>query len=248
MYRWAWPPRRSWRVTRSLRHRAISRLRKNAGTSSFRSAGFAREPGIQEHGPEKSMDWPVFMVSGPGPDGPSRNDTRVFQQPVRFEVSVKLGVSIRRAVPMHKDALAARGERSANVLVRVDDGISGIAVADLHIDNVASATVDQVVGVAGAGFETGAHPGTQRRLAGIGHEHGLALDNVNEFVLAHMSMAQRRHAAGRQPRQVHPETGQSEHIAEHPPFSSCDTWGERLGVAASGAGGRHSRGFDCARR
>jgi len=29
------------------------------------------------------MAWPVFMVSGPAPDGPSRNDTRVFQQPAK---------------------------------------------------------------------------------------------------------------------------------------------------------------------
>ena len=58
-----------------------SRVRKNAGTSSFRGAGFACEPGTQEHGLEKSIAWPVFMGSGPGPDGPSRNDTRVFQHP-----------------------------------------------------------------------------------------------------------------------------------------------------------------------
>jgi hypothetical protein len=58
-----------------------SRLRKNAGTSSFPGVGFAREPGIQEHGPKKSMSWPVLMESGPGPVGPSRNDTGVFQHP-----------------------------------------------------------------------------------------------------------------------------------------------------------------------
>src|ERR1700681_448892 len=88
------------------------------------------------------------------------------------------GNSIRRAVPMHKDALAARGERSANVLVRVDDGISGIAVADLQIDALAAAAVDQMVGAPRAGFEPGAHARTHRRLAGIGHENGFALDNV----------------------------------------------------------------------
>ena len=59
----------------------LNRLRKNAGTPSFRGAVSAREPGIQEHGPEKSIAWPVFMGSGPGPDGPSRNDALVFQRP-----------------------------------------------------------------------------------------------------------------------------------------------------------------------
>src|SRR5271169_2302570 len=65
-----------------MRLLSISRLRKNAGTSSFRGAGCAREPESQEHGPDKSIAWPVFMGSGPGPDGPSRNNTRVFQLPV----------------------------------------------------------------------------------------------------------------------------------------------------------------------
>jgi hypothetical protein len=60
------------------RARALARCLKGAMTSSFRGAGEAREPGIQKHGPEKSMARPVFMDSGSGPEGPSRNDTRVF--------------------------------------------------------------------------------------------------------------------------------------------------------------------------
>ena len=36
---------------------------------SFRGAGVAREPGIQEHCLEKSMAWRVSMGSGPGPKG-----------------------------------------------------------------------------------------------------------------------------------------------------------------------------------
>ena len=42
---------------------------KNADGWSFRGAGFAREPGIHEHGLMKSMVWPVFLDSGPGPKG-----------------------------------------------------------------------------------------------------------------------------------------------------------------------------------
>src|SRR5260370_22409020 len=41
---------------------------------SFRGAGFAREPGSREHGLTKPRRRPVFMASGPGPYGPSRND------------------------------------------------------------------------------------------------------------------------------------------------------------------------------
>jgi hypothetical protein len=68
------------------RGQAASRLLKNAETSSFRGAGSAREPGNQEHGPEKSIAWPVFMGSRPGPDGPSRNDARVFQHPASIKI------------------------------------------------------------------------------------------------------------------------------------------------------------------
>ena len=55
-----------------------NRVRKNARRLSFRSAGFARESGIHEHEVVKSMAWPVFLDSGPGPEGPSRNDGRAF--------------------------------------------------------------------------------------------------------------------------------------------------------------------------
>jgi hypothetical protein len=51
--------------------------------------GIAREPGTQEHGQDESMVWPVCMGSGPRPDGPSRNDTRVFQQPARDLVETR---------------------------------------------------------------------------------------------------------------------------------------------------------------
>jgi hypothetical protein len=30
------------------------------------------------------MAWPVFLGSGPGPEGPSRNDSGVFPQPARL--------------------------------------------------------------------------------------------------------------------------------------------------------------------
>ena len=60
---------------------------------------------------------------------------------------------------MDENALAVRGECSADVVVRVDDGISGIAVADLQIDDLAAAAVDQVVGIARAGFKPAHIPG-----------------------------------------------------------------------------------------
>jgi hypothetical protein len=60
-----------------------SRLRKNGKTASFRGPSGARQPGNHEYSLAKSMAWPVFLNSGPGPKGPSRNDRRVFPYPAR---------------------------------------------------------------------------------------------------------------------------------------------------------------------
>ena len=49
--------------------RWFSRVRKNARRLSFRSAGFARESEIREHGVVKSMAWPVFLDPGPALTG-----------------------------------------------------------------------------------------------------------------------------------------------------------------------------------
>ena len=58
---------------------------------------FPSEPGIQEHGPEKSISWPVFLDSGPGPFGPSRNDPGVFSHPALMFAFKVPGAIIRRA-------------------------------------------------------------------------------------------------------------------------------------------------------
>ncbi len=61
--------------------RAISLARPSRRASDGRSrhAARGRELGIHKQRPEKSMAWPVFMVSGPGPHGPSRNDRGFFR-------------------------------------------------------------------------------------------------------------------------------------------------------------------------
>ena len=84
----------------------INRLRKNSGISSSRGAGLARELGIHEHGIAKSMARPVFLDSGPGPEGPSRNDSRVFPHPAHMAVGggrQKMRASGR--IPAHRFAL-----------------------------------------------------------------------------------------------------------------------------------------------
>jgi len=145
---------------------------------------------------------------------------------------------------VNEDALAVRSERPSDVVVGVDDRIPGIAVAYLKVGHIMPGAVDKVVGVTRTGFEPRAHAGAQRRLARIRHQNGLTLDDVDEFILAHMGVAQRRHAARRQARQVHSEIGQTEGIAERPPFAPRHPRGEGLGIAAAGAAARHRSGFD----
>src|SRR5258705_4416349 len=63
---------------------------------SFRGAGAACAPGIYEHGPVNAVDGPVFIGSGPGPLGPSRNDFHECRRTMlsrRREILVKLTTS-----------------------------------------------------------------------------------------------------------------------------------------------------------
>jgi hypothetical protein len=113
---------------------------------------------------------------------------------------------------VNEDPLPRWGQRPSDVVVGIDDGVPGVAVAHFQIDNVAAAAVQQVMRIPRAGFEPGAHARPQLRFAGIGRENGLALDDVDELVLSLMRMAQRRHAARRQSRKVHPELGQPERV------------------------------------
>jgi len=104
---------------------------------------------------------------------------------------------------MDEDPIPGWGKRPPDIIVGVDDGVPRVAVANFQIDDVPAAAIQQVVGIARAGPEAGAHAGPQLCFAGIGHENGLALDDVDEFVLSRMRVAQRRHAARRQSSKVH---------------------------------------------
>src|SRR5215510_12770909 len=101
------------------------------------------------------------------------------------------------------------------------------------------------MGVARAGLEPGAHARSQWRLTGVCDEHRLTLDDVDELVFAQMRVAQRRHSARGQARQVDPEIGQAEHIAERPPLPSRHPRREWFGVAAGALRQRHLKGGYC---
>ena len=70
-------------VVRRAAKEPLAGCGKNADGWSFRGAGFAREPGIHEHGLMKSMVWPVFSDSGPGPKGRPGMTAKFFRALLR---------------------------------------------------------------------------------------------------------------------------------------------------------------------
>src|SRR5262249_35856409 len=88
------------------------------------------------------------------------------------------------------------------------------ARADLEDPHDGVGAVDQVMAVARCGAKAGDHAGRQNRLALVGHQHGLALQHVDQLFLTLMPMPLRRPGAGRQREQVHAELRQSEGVAQ----------------------------------
>jgi hypothetical protein len=64
------------------------------------------------------------------------------------------------------------------------------------------------------GLEASGVPGAKDFIAGVGHQHHLALEDVDELVFPAVPMALARPGAGRQPEQVDAELGQARRVAE----------------------------------
>src|SRR6185503_1604174 len=90
--------------------------------------------------------------------------------------------------------------------------------------------VDEMVRVAAAALEAGAHAGLELGLARIGDERRPAFQDVDELVLLRVRVAQRRLAARREPRQVDAETAQAELVAQTPLLAARHAREERLGI------------------
>jgi len=67
--------------------------------------------------------------------------------------------SIWPAVAVHEHPAAVRCERSPEVVIRIDHSVSGVAVADFEIRDLAVGAVDQVMGVTRPGLEPAHIPG-----------------------------------------------------------------------------------------
>ena len=101
-----------------------------------------------------------------------------------------------------------------NIVVGIGRAVAGRAVADFKISGVGAGAIDQMMSVSLAGHETRAHARGQQLLAAIGHQYQFTADDVNEFVLLQVPVAQR----GRTPRfdrgQIDAEVFQPERIAQ----------------------------------
>src|SRR5438270_5570199 len=107
----------------------ISRMRKTAGSLSFRGAGFAREPGIHGHQLQTSRASPVFMDSGLGPGGPPRKDSRVFRHssksPPLFNCNAGIGLR-----PPHVAEISAARPRLGFLEVHAENYMAEAAALD----------------------------------------------------------------------------------------------------------------------
>src|SRR5688572_22888626 len=86
--------------------------------------------------------------------------------------------------------------------------------ADFEHGGLLPRAVLQTVPVAVVGREPGAVAGPQHLLAGVGDEHDLAREDINELVLASVPVALARPRAGRQAQQIDPELRQPGRVAE----------------------------------
>jgi hypothetical protein len=115
---------------------------------------------------------------------------------------------------LQRQVTAVGAEDRLQVVVRVGTLISGAAVADLKINNVLRAAVDQVVGVAGPCPKTSAHARLQDGFPLVRNQGGPPLKDINELVLSGVGMAQGRDRSRREPREVDAEIAQPERLAE----------------------------------
>src|SRR5688572_20211229 len=145
---------------------------------------------------------------------------------------------IRGSVLSGEAPFAVRAYYCLQIVVGVVGRIAGRAVADLQIENLGGAAVDEVVRIAAAGAEPGAHARLEQRRAGVGDERGVTLKNVDEFVLLRMRVPQCGLRPRREAGEIDAEVGEPEELAERALLAALHAGDERLGIV----GGLRARG------
>jgi len=118
-------------------------------------------------------------------------------------------------------------ESCSQIVIRVGDDITLAAITDFEIDHFFSATIQKLVRIPAIGLESGAHPWTEHSFAEVVAQDRLSAEDVYEFILAAMGMAQGAFSARHQARKVDAKVGEAEEVAKrvfHP--SRVDAMGE----------------------
>jgi hypothetical protein len=131
--------------------------------------------------------------------------------------------------------------------LRIAPFVSRRAISDLEIDDVAAASVHEMMGRPICG-KACAHAGAKDSLAAVCYERGLALQYVYEFVLFAVAVKQSGLGAGRQSCEVDAKILQSENVSQSPFLASGNSAEKRLGIIRTLCAGRNLESLDGERR
>ena len=187
--------------------------------------------------PHSAWGWKIYAAAL-NRAGDSLAAHRASDQAQRLSPTITKSVrSIRCAVEVLEKAATVRLARSGGQIeAGVKRHIRRVAVADLEIDGVALAAIDQMVAERLAALEAGDHAGGEFLLTVVGDQHQCAGDDVNELILLGVIMAQGRFRARRQGGHVDAKGGQAEDIAKSPFLALRRAGGEFRRIAGADAG------------
>src|SRR5450759_493908 len=158
---------------------------------------------------------------------------------VEFEIrhDLELLWRVRRAIPV-QIAAAFFVALHHQIDVRIMHALGFGASADLEIDRVAAAAVDQLVRDAAAGLEAGGVAGLEYGFAVVLDQHQLAFQHVDEFVFLLVPMPQRGGRARLDARNIDAELRETHDVAQRL-LVAAFMLGLKLGGIETAASHRH---------
>src|SRR5439155_3494979 len=125
-----------------------------------------------------------------------------FNQPKSWRC-LRLAQLIRRTVPVSEAESASIVAAAVEVDVGIGDFVPRGAVSNDEQHDVLGRPIDKAVSIAGAGRKAGTHARCQCLSTGVGFEHDLAFNHIDELVLLRMRMPVGGLSARHDPGQVH---------------------------------------------
>ena len=107
-----------------------------------------------------------------------------------------------------------RTEAQIDVGIRVVRAVGAVAIADLEVDRIGSAAIDELMAVIDPRREAGTHAGLQQLFALLGPQHHLTLEHEHELVLVRVPVTHGGFPAGRQYRVVDTDAGEAEGVPD----------------------------------